>query len=239
MFKEVYGAIGIKNFWFRLSLPDFKQKAKFGGDIHEWEWAAQQIRNAAKEAKIELREVVGEAAFYGPKIDVQIKNVLGREESIATVQVDIMIAKRMGLEFVNEKNAVENPVIIHRAILGSYERFMAFLIENFAGAFPLWLSPVQVKILSFTDRNIPACQKIEKELAEAGIRVEADYGNNTVDYKVRAAELEKVPYILVIGDKEEERGTVAVRKRGTAKVQFGIKLDAFVDQVREEIEKKV
>ena len=238
LFKEVYGVMGIKNFWFRLSLPDFKAKAKFGGDIHEWEWAAQQIRNAAKDAKIELREVIGEAAFYGPKIDVQIKNVLGREESIATVQVDIMIAKRMGLEFVNEKNAVENPVIIHRAIIGSYERFMAFLIENFAGAFPLWLAPVQVKILSFTDRNIPACKKIEKELFGVGFRVEADYSNNTVDYKVRAAELEKVPYILVIGDKEEERGTVAVRKRGTAKVQFGVTVQNFIELVMGEIEAK-
>ncbi|MBI2041298.1 MAG: threonine--tRNA ligase [DPANN group archaeon] len=239
LFKEVYGAMGIKNVWFRLSLPDFKAKTKFGGDIHEWEWAAQQIRSAAKDAKIELREVVGEAAFYGPKIDVQIKNVLGREESIATVQVDIMVAKRMGLGFVNEKNEIENPVIIHRAILGSYERFIAFLIENFAGAFPLWLAPVQVKILSFTDRNQKFAEKVEQQLRDANIRVEPDYSNNTVDYKVRAAELEKVPYILVIGDKEEERGTVAVRKRGTAKVQFGVKTDAFIKQIKEEIDKKL
>ncbi|MEK6808023.1 MAG: threonine--tRNA ligase, partial [Nanoarchaeota archaeon] len=231
LFREVYKTMGIKSFWFRLSLPDFKQKEKFAGDLKEWDWAADQIRLAAKACKVELREVSGEAAFYGPKIDIQIKNVLGKEESIATSQLDILIAKRMGLTYTNEKNELEHPVIIHRAILGSYERFVAFLIENYAGNFPLWLSPVQAKVLSFTDRNIKACQKIEKELFEAGLRVESDYGNNTVDYKVRAAELEKIPYILVIGDKEEEKGTIAVRKRGTAKVVFGVKLGAFVKQV--------
>ena len=238
LFKEVYSVMGIKNFWFRLSLPDFKAKAKFGGDAKEWEWAAQQIRDAAKDAGLELREVVGEAAFYGPKIDVQIKNVLGREESIATAQVDIMVAKRMNLNFVNEKNEVEHPVIIHRAILGSYERFMAFLIENYAGAFPLWLAPVQVKLLTFTDRNQKFAEKIERQLKDAGIRVESDYSNSTVEYKVRNAELEKVPYVLVIGDKEEKNNTVAVRKRGTAKVQFGVTVQNFIELVMGEVGKK-
>ncbi len=238
LFREVYGVMGVKDFWFRLSLPDFKQKEKFSGELKEWDWAAEQIRKAAKDAHVELREVVGEAAFYGPKIDVQIKNVLGREESIATVQVDVMVAKRMNLNFVNEKNEVEHPVIIHRAILGSYERFMAFLIENYAGAFPLWLAPVQVKILSFTDRNQKYAEQIEKELFDAGIRIETDYSNSTVEYKVRAAEMEKVPYVLVVGDKEEKNNTVAVRKRGTAKVQFGITLQNFIEQLMREIEKK-
>ncbi len=238
LFREVYSVMGIKDFWFRLSLPDFKKKEKFGGDPKEWQWATDIIRAAAKEAKIEVKEVSGEAAFYGPKIDVQIKNVLGREESIATCQLDIFVAKKMKLEFVNERNEIENPVIIHRAILGSYERFVAFLIENYAGNFPLWLSPVQVKVLSFTDRNFPAAKKVENELFDAGIRVESDYSNNTVDYKVRAAELEKVPYILVIGDKEEQNNSVAVRKRGTAKVQFGVKVADLVKDLKGKIEKK-
>jgi len=239
LFKQKYAATGIKSFWFRLSLPDFKNKAKFGGNLKDWEWAAQQIRDAAKIAKIELREIEGEAAFYGPKIDVQIKNVIGHEESIATAQLDILVAKRMNLTYTNEKNQLDYPVIIHHAILGSFERFIAFLIENYAGAFPAWLAPVQVKLLTFTDRNQKYAEKIESELKNAGLRVETDYTNNTVEYKVRNAEMEKVPYCLVVGDKEEEKGTVAVRKRGTQKVQFGIKASDFIKQVKEEIEKKV
>jgi threonyl-tRNA synthetase len=239
LFRRIYSAIGIKDFWFRLSLPDFKNKAKFGGDLKDWQWAAKQIRDAAKAAKLELREVEGEAAFYGPKIDVQVKNVLGHEESIATAQLDILVAKRMNLTYTNEENQLAYPVIIHHAILGSFERVMAFLIENYAGAFPAWLAPVQVKLLTFTDRNQKYAEKIEKELVAAGLRVETDYENNTVEYKVRQAEMEKVPAILVCGDKEEKLGTVAVRWRGTSKVKYGVKVEDFIREIRELIEKRM
>jgi threonyl-tRNA synthetase len=156
-----------------------------------------------------------------------------------TIQVDFNLPEKFDLSYVSEDNKQHRVIMVHHTVLGSMERFMGCLIEHYAGAFPMWLAPVQVKLLSFTDRNQKYAEKIEAELKKAGLRVETDYENNTVEYKVRAAEMEKIPYVLVLGDKEEEKGTVAVRKRGTQKVQFGVKPADFIKQIKEEIEKKV
>src|SRR3989338_6132988 len=237
LFEEIYKVMGIKGYWFRLSLPDFKgHPDKYTGDPKEWEHACEEIRKAMKESGHKFVEGVGEASFYGPKIDVQIKNSQGKEESIATSQIDIVVPKRLDLGFVDEKDKRQHVIIIHRAILGSYERFIAYLLEQTEGKLPLWLSPVQVKVLSFTDRNVRTTEKMTQELLENGIRAEPDLKDHTVEHKVRDAELQKINYIIVIGDKEEEKGMLAVRTRGSKKVEFGVKKEAFIEKLRKEIE---
>jgi len=239
MFDEVYKTMGISGYWFRLSLPDFKKNPdKFTGDPKEWDFASQEIRNAMKEHGCKFVEEKGEASFYGPKIDVQIKNILGKEETIATSQVDIVVPKRMGLTYSDKKDIKKYPIIIHRAILGSYERFIAYLLEQSKGHLPTWLAPVQVRVLSFTDRNTKAVEKLVKEFREQGLRAETDIRDHTVDYKIRESETQKIPYAIVLGDKEEKANTLAVRRRGIKKVQFGIKKDAFLKQILDEIKHK-
>ncbi len=238
LFKEVYDVMGIRDYWFRLSLPDFKENPdKFTGDPKEWEHASEEIRAAMKEFGAKYVEETGEAAFYGPKIDVQIKNILGKEETIATSQVDIVVPKRMGLFYIEANDQKKTPIVIHRAIIGSFERFVAYLLEQTEGKLPLWLSPVQVKILSLTDRNVDMVKSIYARLADNKIRVEMDIRSHTVHYKIREAELQRIPYILVIGDKEEANNTLAVRPHGE-KPQFGVKLDDFLAKIKKDIENK-
>lgn len=239
--KEVLTITGMKDFWYRLSLPDFKKNPdKYTGDQKVWAQAAKDIESVLKASKEKFVAGEGEAAFYGPKIDIQIKNAHGKEETLATIQVDIVVPQRLGLTYTNEKGEKELPVIIHRAPLGSYERYISFLLEQTKGALPLWLSPVQVRVLSFTDKNNKATEKIVKQLKEAipSLRVEADLRNETIQAKVRDAEVLKIPYMIVIGDKEEEKGTLAVRTRGSAKPTFGVKPKDFIAEVKETLEKK-
>lgn len=231
------GVLGLKNWWARLSLRD-KDNAKYIKNDELWEKSTKLLRGCLDEMKIKYFEAEGEAAFYGPKIDIQMKNIYGKEDTILTVQVDYMLPERFKLEYIGEDNKIHRPVMVHRSSIGAIERTIAFLIENYAGAFPCWLAPVQVKLLSFTDRNIPHAKKIEEQFVDAGLRVETDYENDTVDKKVRNAELEKVPYIIVIGDKEEKNNSIAVRPRGQ-KPKFGIKVGDFIKQIKEEIEKKI
>lgn len=239
--KEVLNATGMKEFWYRLSLPDFKKNPeKYTGDPAVWAQAAQDIEQVLKASKEKFVPGEGEAAFYGPKIDIQIKNAHGKEESLATIQVDIVVAPRIGLTYTNEKGEKEHPIVIHRAPLGSYERYISFLLEQTKGNLPLWLAPVQVKILSFTDKNNTAAQKVVKDLKEAipGIRVELDLRNETVQAKIRDAEVMKIPYAIVIGDKEEEKGTLAVRPHGASKPTFGVKFKDFVKDLATQLESK-
>ncbi len=239
LFKEVYEAMGIKNYWFRLSLPDFKGNPdKFTGDPKEWEHACDEIRSAMKEFGSKVVEEVGEASFYGPKIDVQIKNSLGKEETIATSQVDIVVPKRLGLAYIDSDGTKKTPIVIHRAILGSYERFVAYLLEQTEGKLPVWLSPIQARILPLTERNEKRANEILSELKSAGIRADSDIRSSTIDYRVRDAEMRKIPYIIVIGDKEEEKGTLAVRARGK-KPEFGVKAEDFMNQLKSDIQNKI
>jgi len=237
MFDEVYKVMGIKNYWFRLSLPDFKAKPeKYTGDPKEWAFASKEIEEAMKECGKKVIKEKGEASFYGPKIDVQIKNSLGKEETIATSQVDIVVPKRMNLTYIDSSGKKKHPIIIHRAVLGSYERFVAYLLEQTHGALPLWLAPTQVKILSFTKRNLKSVEKLYKELREKGFRVEIDAKEVPIQGKIREAELQKIPYIIVLGDKEEKSKTLAVRPRG-GKPKFGIKKEKFIQDLKKEADK--
>jgi len=238
LISKVYGDLGLKDdMSFRLSLRDKKDKVKYVQNDKMWNLAEDILRKTMKSLKIKFVEAEGEAAFYGPKIDIQLKNVLGHEETLATVQLDFYSPEKFDLVYTGKDNAQHRAVMIHRGGISTMERMMSFLIERYAGAFPTWLAPVQVKLLTFTDRNLKYAEKIEKQLKEAGLRVEMDYSSNTVEYKVRLAEMEKVPYILVVGDKEEKANTIAVRPRGE-KVKFGVKVNDFVKQIAQEIEKK-
>lgn len=236
MFDKVYSTVGMKDYWFRLSLPDFKANPdKFTGDVKEWEYASEEIRKAMKASGKKVIEEKGEAAFYGPKIDVQIKNSLGKEETIATSQVDIVVPKRMNLTYTDAHGAKKHPIIIHRAVLGSYERFVAYLLEQTEGKLPLWLAPIQVRVVSFTNRNEKAVTAFAHELTEHGFRVDTDVRDIPMDGKIRDAELMKINYIVVIGDKEEKSNTLAVRQRGE-KPKFDIKKETFLTHLHNERE---
>jgi len=220
LFDEVYRDFGIADYWFRLSLPDYHDKEKYGDLANKkmWEYSANIAREAMNEHGADYEEIEGEAAFYGPKIDVQIKNAIGKEDTIATIQVDFYMPEKFGLTYVSAKGKEERPVIIHRAIMGSFDRFFAFLIEKTAGAFPVGLAPVQVKIISVGSAHAGYCREISEKMKEQGIRAEVDDHNETVGNKIRKANNEKTPYIVVIGDKEMESKMLAVRERGSEKI---------------------
>jgi threonyl-tRNA synthetase len=205
LFREVYEEVGITDYWFRLSLPDFKNNPKkFGGNQEKWDSASTAIREALEEFGTPFIEAEGEAAFYGPKLDVQIRNVLGKEDSIATSQVDILVPERMGLVYTDEHGQEQHPIIIHRAILGSYERFTAFLIEQTAGNFPFWIAPEQVRVLAVSEQFNDAVCELAESLKAEGIRADVDVSNESVGKKIRNASIMKVPAKLVIGQKEVE-----------------------------------
>ncbi len=231
-------SFGFKEYVIELSVRDPENKEKYLGSEKIWETAEKALTKALEKKKLQFKRAEGEAKFYGPAIDIKLKDAIGRTWQCTTIQVDFNLPEKFDLNYVSEDNKQHRVIMVHHTVLGSMERFMGCLIEHYAGAFPVWLAPAQVKLLTFTDRNQKYAEKIEAELKKAGLRVETDYENNTVEYKVRAAEMEKIPYVLVLGDKEEEKGTVAVRKRGTQKVQFGVKPADFIKQIKEEIEKK-
>ncbi len=238
LFKEIYEVFGIQEFYYRLSLPDFeKNPEKYAGDKHVWEKAAESIRSAMKKFGANFIEATGEAAFYGPKIDVQRKNIHGKEETIATSQIDILVPQRMNLEYTDENNTKKNPLIIHRAIIGTYERFMAFLIEHFAGKFPLWLSPEQVRILTIADRFNEYANAVADQMKEQGIRANVDGRSESIGKKIREAQLQQVNYILVVGEKELNDKTINVRTRDNV-VHGAKKVDKFIEQLVKEIKEK-
>jgi len=239
MFKKVYRDFGIKDYYFRLSLPDFANTEKYG-DIENkklWESGAHSAQYALDKIGIKYETASGEAAFYGPKIDIQIKNVLGKEDTIATVQIDFYMPERFDLSYINEKGQKERPVVIHRAIMGSFDRFFAFLIEKYGGAFPLWLAPVQMWIVPIGSRHKKYAKEVYKALREQNIRAELKDENETIGKKIRNGEQQKIPYLLIVGDKEIKSKSVAVRKRD--KGDLGAKkLSVFIKQLSKEIEKK-
>lgn len=213
-----------------LSLRDPANKEKYAGDNAGWEFTENVLRQAAQEKKLNFKEELGEAAFYGPKLDFKIKDVLGREWQCSTLQFDFNLPERFDMSFINQKGERERPYMLHRALFGSFERFIGLLIEHYAGAFPVWLSPVQAKILSVGEAHIDHCQKLADELAQAGIRVEVDIADETLGNKIRKAAGEKSPYVLVIGDKEIQSDMLAVRDRG-AKSPRPISKKDFIAEV--------
>lgn len=214
MFREVYQETGIDDYWFRLSLPDFKRD-KFVQESEQWEFAAKVIREVLDATGVTYEEGVGEAAFYGPKLDVQTKNVLGKEDTIATVQIDVLVPERMGLSYVDADGQSKYPFIIHKSIMGAFERFMAFLLEKTAGNLPVWLSPEQIRIITVNQESatVEFAEGLVEQALELGLRVEVDNSNESVGKKIRSAELMKIPYSVVIGQNEIDTGRLVPRVR--------------------------
>ena len=208
---SVYKDFGFKDYRFRLSLRDKNDKVKYIDNDEMWETAESQLREILTEMDVDFYEAEGEAAFYGPKLDVQIKSALGHDVTVSTCQLDFALPERFDLTYVGEDGQNHRPVVIHRAILGTSDRFMAFLLEETKGVLPTWLAPFQVKILPIADSHVEYSKKIKEELMLNGIRVKLDDRNEKIGYKIREAQLEKVPYMLIIGNKEVENNQVGVR----------------------------
>ena len=211
---RVYEDLGIKEYRFRLSYRDPQDKEKYFPDDAMWEMSQRMLRQVVEELGLPFFEAEGEAAFYGPKLDVQIKTALGKEETLSTAQLDFLLPERFQLEYVDEDGQKHRPVVIHRGIISTMERMTSFLLEYYAGALPVWLSPVQARFLSITTACNDYAERLAERFRAAGIRAEADVRNEKLGYKIREAQMEKIPYMLVVGEKEKESGTVAVRKRG-------------------------
>ena len=214
LIQRVYRDFGFKDYWYRFSLRNPKDKANFVDNDAMWDTAEGYLREALSEVGVPFKEAVGEAAYYGPKIDVQLNDVLGHSETLSTVQLDFYLPERFELEYVDRDGQYKRPVMIHRGVISTMERMMAFLIEHYAGNFPLWLAPVQVKIVTVTDQQLDYARRVSAELTAAGWRVELDERNEKLGYKIREAQLAKIPYALVIGDKEVAAQTIAPRRRG-------------------------
>lgn len=238
LYAQYFKIFGIDKFVMRFSTHDPAHLGKKYVDEPElWKQTEDMVREVLVASNIPFVEVPNEAAFYGPKIDVQVWSAIGREFSLATNQVDFAQPRRFNLSYTNELGAPEVPVCIHRAPLSTHERMIGFLIEHYAGNFPLWLAPVQAKVLPISDKHLDYAQKVYQELREAGIRVELDNGNESIGKKIREAELKKTPYMLVVGDKEAEAGTVAVRSR--TKDDLGaIQIGEFIKLAHDEINAK-
>lgn len=202
-----------KDYRFRLSLGDRNDKKKYYKDDKAWDIAENVLREVLKESDAPYYEAEGEAAFYGPKIDIQMKKPSGKEESAFTVQYDFVMPKRFEMTYIDKEGKEQEPIVIHRSSIGCFERTMAFLIEHYKGAFPVWFSPVQVKILPITERNNAYAKKVAQELSDRNIRVEIDDRNEKLGNKIRVAQHEKVPYMVIVGDKEEEANKIAIRFR--------------------------
>ena len=224
-------------FKFRLSLRDKNNKEKYIDNDEMWQTAEAQLREILTELNIDFYEAEGEAAFYGPKIDIQIKTALDHDVTIPTCQLDFALPERFDLNYIGEDGKEHRPVVIHRAILGSSDRFISFLIEETKGVFPLWLAPVQVKILPISDNQLDYAKSVLEVLQQEGIRVELDDRQEKIGYKIREAQLQKTPYMLIIGDKEVENNAVGVRVRKQGDIGQ-MKLDEFVSKIKEEIEDK-
>jgi len=227
----------LDGYWVRLSVRG-KDKSLYLGKDESWKKAESALEMAAKQNNLNYKRAEGEAAFYGPKLDFMFKDAIGREWQLATIQCDFNLPERFNLSFVNEKGEEERPVVIHRAISGSLERFMGVMIEHFAGAFPVWLSPVQVSVIPISEKHLDFAKKIEEEFRHNDIRVEVRSENETLGKKIRASEMQKTPYLLIVGDKEIAANAVAVRQRG--KGDLGqMPINDFVNKVKEEIKNKI
>ena len=231
--RDFYSRLGLwDEHWVSLSVRDYEHPEKYIGEPKDWDTCEQILQEVSNEMGLEAKRCEGEAALYGPKLDFMFKDATGREIQIPTVQIDFATPKRFNLEFTNEQGEKVPPVMVHRAILGSYERFLVLLIEHYAGAFPLWLSPVQAKILPISEKQMVYAKEILAELKARNIRVELDENNETLGKKIRNAKMEKIPYLLVVGDKEMESKTVTVEARGANKGE-SVSLAVFCAKIEE------
>ncbi len=229
---EVYSVFGLTYTVELSTMPE-----NHIGEVSEWQYAEEALTNALNHAGLEFNINAGDGAFYGPKIDIHVKDCIGREWQCGTIQLDMQLPKRFNLKYIDENGEEKEPVMIHRVIYGSMERMMSILIENFAGAFPAWLAPVQVKVLSIAEKFNDYAKSVADKLDAMGVRVEVDDRNETIGKKIREAQLEKVPYSLIVGEKEENDGTVSVRKRSVG--DLGAKaFDEFAKELLEEIKSR-
>lgn len=222
---------------FRFSQWDPDNREKYIGTAEQWDEAQGVMKNILDDLGLDYKIGIGEAAFYGPKLDIQIKNVFGKEDTLITIQIDQMLAEKFGMEYVDRDGVKKNPYIIHRTSIGCYERTLALLIEKYAGAFPTWLAPVQVKLLPIADRHLDYLYEVKKVLESKGIRCEIDDRSEKIGFKIRSAQLEKVPYMLLAGDKDIENGTISVRSRKNGD-EGATTTDAFLARILEEIDTK-
>ena len=222
---------------YRFSQWDPDDREKYIGTEEDWNKVQGMMGKILDDLGIEYKIGVGEAAFYGPKLDIQIKNVFGKEDTLITIQIDPMIAEKFGMEYVDRDGVKKNPYIIHRTSIGCYERTLALLIEKYAGAFPMWLAPVQVKLLPIADRHHDRVYEIKKVLDDMGMRVEVDDRSEKIGYKIREAQLQKIPYMIVVGDKDIENNTVSIRHRKEGDLG-SMSLDDFIKLAQEEIDTK-
>jgi len=233
--KRFYSIFNLE-YSFRLGT----RPESFLGDIKTWDKAEEELKKVLKNSGKKFIIEEGDGAFYGPKIDILMKDSLGREWQMGTIQLDFQLPQRFGLKYVDKDGKEKTPVVVHRVIYGSLERFIGILLEHTNGALPLWLSPVQARIIDFTERNTKSAQKVYEQLKEAlpNFRIDADFRNTTVNDKVRDSEMQRIPYLITIGDKEEEKGTLAVKKRGEKKPVFGVKIQDFIKEVKDKVEKR-
>ncbi len=231
MIKEIYK----DTFGFEYSLELSTRPEKFMGDKGDWDKAEKELMDVLKKAKVKYKIKKGDGAFYGPKIDIHIKDSLKRDWQLATIQLDMQMPQRFEIQYIDKDGKAKTPIVIHRAIFGSLERFIGILLEHLNGNLPLWLSPVQCRVISFTDRNVKAAETLTRELKELGVRAESDVKNAQVSEKIRDSEMQKINYAIVIGDKEEKAKTLAVRKRGEKKPKHGVKKEKFISDLLKKI----
>ena len=235
---DVYKDFGITDYRCVLSLRDPADTEKYHPDDEMWNTAEDALREVLNDIGIEYTEEIGEAAFYGPKLDVNVRPAVGAEYTLSTCQLDFCLPAKFQLKYKDKDSNEQTPVVLHRAILGSLDRFMAYIIEETKGKFPVWLAPLQGKVLPISDKTIDYAQEVYSKLEEAGVRVELDDRNETIKYKIREAQqVDRAPYMLIIGQKEAEEGTVSVRSRDTGETEV-MTLEEFITKVTNEIATK-
>lgn len=238
LLETFYKDVGFDRYKFRLSLSDWEGKSdKYTGEQKTWEYAENILRTVLEKKGFEYEEVPGDAAFYGPKIDIQAVNVFGKEDTVSTIQLDFNLPKRFDIKYIDEKGQEQQPYVIHRALIGSFERFFSFLIEHHGGDFPLWFTPEQVYVIPISDKHSEYAKEVYERLREAQLRVKLDNRTKSMQSRIRDAEKMKIPYIVVVGDKEIETETVSVRARKN-KEEGLMKVQEFIDNLREEIRNK-
>jgi threonyl-tRNA synthetase len=241
--NEIMGVIELidrvyKKFGFDYHIELSTRPEKRIGEDKLWDKAEKVLESVLKKRKAKFKTNKGDGAFYGPKIDFHIKDSLGRTWQCATIQLDFAMPERFELGYIGEDNKMRRPVMIHRTVYGSLERFIGILLEHLNGNLPVWLAPVQTRVISFTTKNIPYAQKIKEKFMSEGVRADSDFEPERVEAKIRDAEIQKIPYIIVIGDKEQQKGTLAVRTHGAKGVKFDVKLSEFIEELKGKIKER-
>lgn len=232
LLKYTMQKLGVKDIWYRFSKWDSKKKEKYIDNPKAWEASQKSMKKILDKLKLKYVEAKDEAAFYGPKLDIQYKDVFGKEDTLLTVQIDFALPERFDLTYKDKDNKLKRPMVIHRSSSSTTERMIAYILEKTQGHLPLWLSPIQIRIINFTDRNNKSCEKFAEKLREKGFRVDVDLSSEPIGGKVKQGEIEKIPYIITIGDREEKSGSLAVRSKGKVKQ---IKKQEFIEQIKKEV----